>query len=143
MGIAGTHVQMRTPNAAQVETTNGPLMNSSVRLAGFAMIEAGDPVEAVDPVSRSPCAVAHGVVEVWPLEPASQAAHNSKCKASNRDIAAVRKSTESRRQPIRWAARMRCKNTRPCPGPGRTHHCGVGQMGCRARRRLTLTHTPC
>jgi hypothetical protein len=43
-------------------------MTSSLRVAGFAIIEAANMVEAIDMVSRTPCAVAHGVVEVWPLE---------------------------------------------------------------------------
>jgi hypothetical protein len=37
-------------------------------LAGFAVIEAIDLADAIEKVSRTPCAVAHGVVEVWPLE---------------------------------------------------------------------------
>jgi hypothetical protein len=37
-------------------------------VAGFALIESDSPEEAVELVSRTPCAVAHGVVEVWPLE---------------------------------------------------------------------------
>ena len=36
-------------------------------VAGFAVIEAATLDEAVEIVSRTPCAVAHGVVEVWPL----------------------------------------------------------------------------
>jgi len=68
MGIAGSPVQVRNSDAVQVETTNGPFMNSSLPLAGFAVIEAADLAEAIDMVSRTPCAVAHGVVEVWPLE---------------------------------------------------------------------------
>ena len=71
MGIAGTPVQVRNPNAAQVETTDGPFMTSSLPVAGFAIIEAADLAEAVDMVSRTPCAVAHGVVEVWPLKQTS------------------------------------------------------------------------
>ena len=71
MGIAGTPVQVRNPNAAQVETTNGPFMTSSLPVAGFAIIEAASLADAIDMVSRTPCAVAHGVVEVWPLEQAS------------------------------------------------------------------------
>jgi hypothetical protein len=71
MGIAGTPVQVRNPNAAQVETTKGPFMTSSLPLAGFAIIEAANVDEAIELVSRTPCAVAHGVVEVWPLEQAS------------------------------------------------------------------------
>ena len=35
---------------------------------GFAVIEAADLAEAIERVSHVPCAVAHGVVEVWPLE---------------------------------------------------------------------------
>jgi hypothetical protein len=68
MGMAGTPVQVRNTNAAQVETTDGPFMTSSLRVAGFAIVEASNMAEAIDQVSRTPCAVAHGVVEVWPLE---------------------------------------------------------------------------
>ena len=71
MGIAGAPVQVRNPNAAQVETTKGPFMTSSLPLAGFAIVEAANLAEAIDIVSRTPCAVAYGVVEVWPLEQAS------------------------------------------------------------------------
>jgi len=71
MGIAGDPVQVRNLNAAHVETTNGPFMVSSLPLAGFAIIEAANLAEAIDMVSRTPCAVAHGLVEVWPLEQAS------------------------------------------------------------------------
>ena len=68
MGIAGTPVHVRNPNAAKVETTDGP---SSLPLAGFAIIEAASLAEAIVMVARTPCAVAYGVVEVWPLEQAS------------------------------------------------------------------------
>ena len=68
MGIAGAPVQVRNPDAAQVQTADGPFMRASLPVAGFAVIEAADLAEAVDMVSRTPCAVAHGVVEVWPLE---------------------------------------------------------------------------
>ena len=71
MGIAGTPVQVRNPNASQVETTKGPFMTSSLPLAGFAIVEAANLADAIDIVSRTPCAVAYGVVEVWPLEQAS------------------------------------------------------------------------
>lgn len=71
MGIAGLPVQIRNPDAAQVETANGPFMTASLPVAGFAIIEAADLAEAIDMVSRTPCAVAHGVVEVWPLEQSS------------------------------------------------------------------------
>jgi hypothetical protein len=68
MGIAGAPLQVRNPDAAGIETTTGPFMSSSLPVAGFAVIEAVDLAEAVKMVSQTPCAVAHGVVEVWPLE---------------------------------------------------------------------------
>src|SRR5262245_52323971 len=68
MGIAGAPVQVRNPNAAHLETAHGPFMSSALPVAGFAVIEAADIAEAIEKVSRVPCAVAHGVVEVWPLE---------------------------------------------------------------------------
>jgi hypothetical protein len=71
MGIAGHPVQVRNPGAAKVEATEGPFLTASLPVAGFAVIEAADMAEAIEMVSRTPCAVAHGVVEVWPLEPAS------------------------------------------------------------------------
>ena len=47
--------------------TNGPFMSSVLPVAGFALIEAGSLEEAVELESTTPCAVAYGVVEVWPL----------------------------------------------------------------------------
>jgi hypothetical protein len=43
-------------------------MRSDLPIAGFALIQAADIEDAVALVSATPCAVAHGVVEVWPLE---------------------------------------------------------------------------
>lgn len=37
-------------------------------VAGFSVIEAADLAEAIELVSRAPCAVAHGVVEVSPIK---------------------------------------------------------------------------
>jgi hypothetical protein len=71
MGIAGTPVQVRNHDAAGVETQGGPFMRSALPVAGFAVIEAASMAEAIKLVSQTPCAVAHGVVEVWPLEQAS------------------------------------------------------------------------
>jgi hypothetical protein len=71
MGIAGKPVQVRNPDAAQVQTASGAFMSSPLPVAGFAVIEAADLSDAINMVSRSPCAVAHGVVEVWPLEQAN------------------------------------------------------------------------
>ncbi|GAB3238733.1 YciI family protein [Glycomyces halotolerans] len=70
MGVAGEPVQVRNHNAADLQTASGTYMQSELPVAGFAIIEADDIDEAVRLVSETPCAVAHGVVEVWPLKPA-------------------------------------------------------------------------
>jgi hypothetical protein len=67
MGVAGNPIQVRNPEAAGIDTQPGPFLRAELPVAGFAIIEADSIEEAVRLVSRSPCAVAHGVVEVWPL----------------------------------------------------------------------------
>ena len=67
IGIAGEPVQVRNWDSDGVETSAGSFMRSDLPVAGFAVIEAADVAEAIALVSKSPCAVAHGVVEVWPL----------------------------------------------------------------------------
>lgn len=69
MGVAGTPVQVRNHDAFGVNTEEGPFLQSSLPVAGFALIEAASLTEAVELTSQTPCSVAHGVVEVWPLEP--------------------------------------------------------------------------
>lgn len=66
-GITGKPVQVRNPEATGIDTTSGPFM-PPLPVAGFAIIEAANMAEAIAMVSKTPCAVAHGVVEVWPLE---------------------------------------------------------------------------
>jgi hypothetical protein len=61
-------VQVRNPDAAGLETRDGPFMSSALPVTGYAVIEATSLAYAVEKVSQVPCAVAHGVVEVWPLE---------------------------------------------------------------------------
>jgi hypothetical protein len=68
MGVAGQPVQVRNPDAAGMTTQDGPFMSSALPVAGFAIVEAATLAEAAEIVSRTPCAVAHGVVEVWPLQ---------------------------------------------------------------------------
>ena len=69
MGIAGACVQVRNPENAGVVRRAGPFMRADLPIAGFSVIEAASIEEAVEMVSKSPCAIAHGVVEVWPLLP--------------------------------------------------------------------------
>jgi hypothetical protein len=59
---------VRNHDAAGVHTESGPFLQASLPVAGFALIEAANLDEAAEIASRTPCAVAHGVVEVWPLE---------------------------------------------------------------------------
>lgn len=68
MGTAGAPVQVRNHETAGVATADGAFMSSALPVAGFALIEATTLEEAIEMVSRTPCAVAHGVVEVWPLD---------------------------------------------------------------------------
>lgn len=67
MGIAGQAVQVRNHAAKEVSVSEGAFMRSEMPVAGFAIIEAADLTEAIEMVSKTPCAVAYGVVEVWPL----------------------------------------------------------------------------
>ncbi len=68
MGIAGAPVQVRNPQAKGIKTRDGAFMTSELPVAGFAVIEAANLAEAIAKISEAPCAVAYGVVEVWPLE---------------------------------------------------------------------------
>ncbi len=68
MGVAGTPVQVRNPDASGVVTETGPYLSSDLPIAGFSIMEASDMDEAVALASKSPCAVAHGVIEIWPLD---------------------------------------------------------------------------
>lgn len=68
MGIAGAPVQVRNHDAARVITTEGAFMSADLPVAGFSVFEAASLDAAIEIVSRTPCAVAHGVVEVWPFD---------------------------------------------------------------------------
>jgi hypothetical protein len=72
MGIAGPPVQVRNHEAGHVQTEDRPYMASQLPVAGFTVIEASTMAEAIKMVSQTPCAVANGVVEVWPLEQSQQ-----------------------------------------------------------------------
>jgi hypothetical protein len=67
-GIAGEPVQVRNHGAAGVSVDKGPFMSATLPVAGFAIIEADSLDEAIELASQTPCAVAYGVVEVWPLQ---------------------------------------------------------------------------
>ena len=67
MGIAGSPVQVRNHDGDGMHVTGGAYMSAALPVAGFALIEAVDVDHATQLAAGSPCAVAHGVVEVWPL----------------------------------------------------------------------------
>ncbi|MDL4816716.1 YciI family protein [Actinomadura opuntiae] len=68
VGIVGSPVQVRNHDGAGVAVEDGSFMSSPLPIAGFAILEADSLEEAVKLVSQTPCAVAQGVVEVWPLQ---------------------------------------------------------------------------
>jgi hypothetical protein len=68
MGTAGEAVQVRNPEEEGLTTTPGPFMRADLPIAGFAVIEADSLDDAVEIASHSPCAVAHGVIEIWPVQ---------------------------------------------------------------------------
>ena len=70
-GIAGTPVQVRNHDGSGVRTVEGAFLRSDLPIAGFALIEANDLQHAIERVSGVPCAVAQGVVEIWPLQEAA------------------------------------------------------------------------
>ncbi|MFK4729285.1 YciI family protein [Agromyces mediolanus] len=67
IGRAGNPVQVRNPEGSGVQRQDGAFMSAELPLAGFMLIEADSLDQAVAMVADTPCAVAHGVVEVWPL----------------------------------------------------------------------------
>ncbi|MFV2017231.1 YciI family protein [Micromonospora sp. LOL_023] len=70
MGVAGPPVRVRNHDAAGVTVEPGSFMAAALPVAGFAIIEAETLDEAIDLAAKAPCAVAQGVVEVWPLQQA-------------------------------------------------------------------------
>lgn len=65
--ILADPVQVRNTHGTGVATERGPYMRSELPVAGFSLIEAESLDAAIAMVAQVPCAVAGGVVEVWPL----------------------------------------------------------------------------
>ena len=68
IGVAGSPVQVRNTEGRRVLTQDGAYLTSQLPIAGFAVLDAATLDEAIAMVAKSPCAVAHGVIEVWPLK---------------------------------------------------------------------------
>lgn len=67
IGRANGPVQVTNTERTGVKVSEGAYMTSTLPVAGFAVIEAPDLEAAIEMISKSPCAVCHGVIEVWPL----------------------------------------------------------------------------
>jgi hypothetical protein len=67
IAVLGTPTQVRNPQGAGFRWAQGAYMHADLPVAGFALLDAPSLEEAVERVAGTPCAVAHGVVEVWPL----------------------------------------------------------------------------
>jgi hypothetical protein len=46
----------------------GPFAKGPLPLAGFTLVEASSLEEAIGLVAKTPCAVARGVIDVWPVK---------------------------------------------------------------------------
>lgn len=68
MGIAGDPVQVRNTEGRGIHRKDGAYLRSDLPVAGFSLTEADDLDHAIALVSETPCAIAHGVVEVWLLK---------------------------------------------------------------------------
>ena len=66
-GRTGAPVQVRRPDGGDLRRSPGAFLRADLPVAGMTLLEADDLDHAVELVSWTPCAVAHGVVEVWPL----------------------------------------------------------------------------
>ena len=67
VAAVGTPTQVRNPEGAELSTAPGAYMHADLPLVGFALLDATSLDEAIERVATTPCAVAHGVVEVWPI----------------------------------------------------------------------------
>jgi hypothetical protein len=67
IGTAGQPVQVRNPEGSGVQVEQGSFLQSALPIAGFALLDAEDLDAAIEQVSHTPCAMAYGVVEIWPL----------------------------------------------------------------------------
>lgn len=66
MGAVGPTTTVRAWERVPV-TTDEPVAVTTPPLAGFSVIEARDIDEAIELVSRTPCAVARGAIEIRPI----------------------------------------------------------------------------
>ncbi|SER15270.1 Uncharacterized conserved protein [Lentzea xinjiangensis] len=63
----GAPVRVRNHGNAGTTVEDGAFLRADLPVAGSAVVGAASLEDAVELVRNTPCAVAHGVVEVWPL----------------------------------------------------------------------------
>lgn len=66
--VLGQPIQVRNHQSEKIEKQEGSFMKSNLPVAGFSILEAESLDEAVALCAQTPCAIANGVVEIWPLE---------------------------------------------------------------------------
>ena len=67
-GVLLEPVQVRNHQDQGIATQNGSFSSPSLPVAGFSLIEADSLEEAVAIAAQAPCAIADGVVEIWPVQ---------------------------------------------------------------------------
>jgi hypothetical protein len=65
-GIVESPTTVQTWRSAS-PTRPGPYADSKSPLVGFSIVEARDLHEAIQLVSKTPCAMAKGAIDVWPI----------------------------------------------------------------------------
>jgi hypothetical protein len=68
MARAGVPAQVRNYVDKGIQIESGAFMQSDLPIAGFMVLDAENFDEAIQLVAKTPCAIAYGVVEVWPLD---------------------------------------------------------------------------
>ena len=66
-GVLGDPVRVTNTHNTGTVAEKGAYLQSALPVAGFALIEADSLDDAIAKVAQTPCAVASGVVEVWPI----------------------------------------------------------------------------
>lgn len=66
-GVLLDPIQVRNHQDVGVVTQAGSFLTSTLPIAGFSLIEADSLEDAVAIAAQTPCAIADGVVEIWPV----------------------------------------------------------------------------
>ena len=67
IGVAGSPILVRNTENTGIIVESAAFMSSALPIAGITVVDAASIEEAIELLSKTPCAIAHGVVEIWPL----------------------------------------------------------------------------